>query len=213
MKKLIMFLAGLMLLGITCGMLFMSSAIYDAGRRHTIDTFFFQTNNLSTMRLGTPAPAADFGDDLMRDMLVRQYVHEYFYAVPDAENIAQRINGQSVLRSMSGAAVFAQWQDTEAQTIKSLVEDRGMRTVRVIGKITRPAESDYWIVNYELKTWPRPNDFFVAPKITHGTLYLNIVPETGLIETRDSIEIGKYLESGRPPAAIFKFRVQNLERQ
>lgn len=213
MKKLIMFFSGLMLLVITGATLCVTAAIFDAGQKYTIDTFFFQTNNLSHMRLGVPARPVDLGDAKIRDMLINKFVHEYFYVIPDMTNVQNRISGASALNSMASPAVFNKWKKDQAPKIQELAEAHALRRVRVIGPATKPADSDYWQVAYELETWAHPNDMFESPKITDGIMRMNIVPETGLIKLRESKNIGKYLESGNDPAAIFKFRVLDLEYQ
>lgn len=215
MKKLIEFLLGLILLGLMCVSLMLVSAIYDAGSKHTIDTMFFQTNNLSSMRLGVPAKVSDIGDAGMRRMLIKKFVNEYFYALPDAENIAVRIQGRTALAQLSSAEVFSEWKNGEAEVIQELAENKSLRTVEVKNPntITKPDGSDYWVVEYELKTWDKPNDMNQVPKITSGLMYLDIIPESGLIEIRESVNVSKYLEAGLDAAALFKFMVVNMELQ
>ena len=119
MKKLIMFLAGLMLLVLTFGALYLGGAIYDAGEKRSIDTFFFQPNNLSADRPGELLTAAEMGESRILNMLVDRYVTEYFYVIPDRENIARRTRSDSVLARLSGADVFRTWQNTVANEIQT----------------------------------------------------------------------------------------------
>ena len=60
---------------------------------------------------------------------------------------------------MSSSTVFDEWAANEASVIQKLAENKSMRTVRVIDDIFQPNGSKYWVVNYELKTWEKPNDF------------------------------------------------------
>ena len=215
MKKLIMFISGLILIVLTIGMLFLASAIYDSAKKSSVDTYFFQMDNLSKMRPGAPETPSEIGETTMREMLIRKYVNEYFYVIPDVENIAQRTRGTSTLARMSTPAVFRKWSNTMAEEIQTMAQNREMRIVDIDGEIYKPADSDYWVVPYVLYTWKSSNDMSVAPGVKRGTLLLNVFYATG---TRDTIDIGNYLkhgynrfESGYDPAAIFRFGVIDLE--
>ena len=116
-----MFLAGLMLLVLTFGALYLGGAIYDAGEKRSIDTFFFQPNNLSADRPGELLTAAEMGESRILNMLVDRYVTEYFYVIPDRENIARRTRSDSVLARLSGGDVFRTWQNTVANDVTALM--------------------------------------------------------------------------------------------
>ena len=60
MKKLIMFLSGLMLMVLMCGALVLAGFIYDTGSKTTIDTYFFQPDDNAIRRPGVPV------DDLIQ---------------------------------------------------------------------------------------------------------------------------------------------------
>lgn len=220
MKKLIMFFGGLVLIALTIAMLFLTSAIYDSVAKTSIDTYFFQTNLQSTMRPGTPETQAEVGETAMREMLIKKYVNEYFYAIPDIENIANRTTAKSVLARMSGRNVFNTWRDTVAEDIQVLAEQRKMRTVDIDGEIFKPNGSDYWVVPYVLYTWESANDIDAQPTITRGILLMDVLYEPGVRKTLggNTFDVGKYLkdsynrfEFGHEPAIIFKFNVVNLE--
>ena len=220
MKRLITFLAGIVLIALTIAMLFLMSAIYDSANKNRIETFFFQTNSLSEMRPGMPETPTQIGETTMREMLIKKYVNEYFYAIPDIENIAKRTSRASTLARMSVSSVFNNWVDTEADKIQTLAENKMMRTVEIDGEIYKPTRSDFWVVPYILYTWDTANDMDAAPIITHGTLLMDITFDMGVRETvgGDTFDVGNYLnhsynrfESGYDPAVIFKFRVNNLE--
>lgn len=210
MKKLIMFFSGLCVLILTFGMLYVSGAIFDAGKNLTVQPYFFQPNYLSEHRAGTPQTPQDMGDTKFMELLVKKYITEYFYAIPDVENIARRTTDNSILAQLSYPAAFKYWSDTEAQVIQKLAEEKALRTVKIIDEIYKPTGSDYWIINYELKTWNKPNDFSIIPENSRGTLYLKILYEPGMIETTDSKQVYDYLEKGGDPASIFKFRVTEV---
>ena len=215
MKKLIMFLGGLVLIVLTLGMLFLTSAIYDSVKNTSVDTYFFQTNLQSSMRTGAPETPAQIGETTMREMLIKKYVNEYFYAIPDVENIANRMTTKSTLSRMSDRAVFNTWLNTTADEIQTLADDKKMRMVDIDGEIFKPSGSDYWVVPYVLYTWNTPNDMTETPTITRGTLLLDVFYVPG---TQATIDIGNYLkhgynrfESGYEPANIFRFGIMHLE--
>jgi len=217
-RKIIMFFFGLVLLALTVAMLFMASAVYDTGVRETISPYFFQTNELSVMRPGAPVRESEMGETAMREMLIKKYVTEYFYAIPDPNNVEQRTGSYSVMVRMSAPKVLEQWKKGEAIGIQSMSENHMMRTVAIDGEIYKPSDSDYWVVPYVLNTWTKSNDMSVEPQITHGTLLMNVLYEPGIRET--TLDIGKYLKNSYnkfgaeyDPAIIFRFQVLDLERQ
>ncbi len=219
MRRIITFFAGILLLILTMAMLFLASAIYDTGAMENIETYFFQTNELSVMRPGNPVRLSDMNETTMREMLIKKYVTEYFYAVPDPNNIENRCTSRSTLARMSTPAVFDAWIRGEAAGIKSMAENNMMRTVDINGEIYM--DGDYWIVPYVLKTWTVPNDMSAMPQITRGILQMNVLFEPGLRDTLGgaALDIGKYLKCGYnrfetecDPAVIFRFLVTDLER-
>lgn len=211
MKKLIMFLSGLALLVLTFGLLYLTGAIYDAGEKRTVDTYFFQPNNLSSQRPGEIQTPDEMGDSRILTMLVDRYVTEYFYAIPDRENIARRTRTGDTLARMSSDAVFNAWRNTTALDIQHLADEKALRTAAVIGDIVRPSGSDYWQVDYELRTWRTPNDLTVAPDVTRGTMFMKIRYESGLRNSILEYGIHKFLDNGGDPATLFKFQVTAIE--
>ena len=215
MKKLITFLGGLVLIALIIAMLFLTSAIYDSAKTSSISTYFFQRNLRSVERTGAPETPSQIGETAMREMLIKKYVNEYFYAIPDVEDIAKRTMRSSTLASMSTTEVFKNWAATTAEEIQKLAEEKKMRMVEIDGEIFKPADSDYWVVPYALYTWDTPNDMNAVPTITHGTLLMDVFYAPG---TRETIDVGHFLkhsynrfESGYDPAIIFRFGVMNVE--
>ena len=211
MKKLIVFLSSVVLLGLVGGAIYVTGAIFDAGRTQQIVPYFFQPNNMSDQRPGTPLTAAEIGDSGFLNMLVRRYVAEYFYAVPDPENIANRMRPASVLYRMSAPAVFDEWTQTQAPVIQKLADDRSMRIAHVIDDVYRPQDGQYWVVNYELVTWTTPNDFSVVPTVSRGTMYMKIEYAPTMRQMVDIDELHDYLERGGDPAAVFQFTVTEIQ--
>ena len=210
MKKLVAFLAGLLLLGMTGMGIYFAGGIFDAGRNNNVFPFFFQPNSLSTQRPGVPQTPEYMGDAQFMDLLVRKFITEYFYAAPDVENIAQRTKPGSILYRISSAPVFDEWIANEAKNILELAQNKAMRTAHVIDSIFKPNGSQYWVVNYELKTWEKPNDFNVTPTITRGTMYMDIHYEMGMRTDVDIETLHEYLEDGGDPAAIFNFSIVQI---
>lgn len=210
MKKLIMFLSGFVLMVLMFLALCAAGAIYDAGRDLVVEPYFFQTNNLSSMRAGVPASPDDLGAGRVRDMLIKKYIMEYFYVVPDVENIAQRMLKSGTIALMSSPAAFDNWRQTQAEIIQSMAENKALRIVFVDDEMYKPDGSDYWIVSYKLLTWDTPNDFSVPPFVTTGRIFLQIRYEPGLRPDSDQMTVAQYLEEGGDPAAVFKFRVDDV---
>ena len=76
------------------------------------------------MRPGAPVRESEIGETAMREMLIKKYVTEYFYAVPDPDNIELRMGASSTLSRMSAPDVFNDWKRGEAVGIKSMAENR-----------------------------------------------------------------------------------------
>lgn len=208
MRKLIAFLSGLLLLLIMFAALCLSGAIYDAGQKTAIDTYFFQPNEYYADRVDVPSTPADIGSDAMRDMLIAKFITEYFYVIPDVNNIAQRTNLKtSVIKIMARDNVFQEWVTKVVPTLQQMAEEKKLRTVSVTNIYAAPDQANYWIVEYELVTWEKPNDFSVLPIVTNGQLYIQLIYEDGLREMLRKKPVEVALESGIDPAAVFKIRI------
>lgn len=212
MRKIISFFIGLFILALMLGAIWGAAAIYDTARRINIQTYFFQPNNQSGERVGIPATPADLGRDKMRRRLVEKYLSEYFYVIPDAANVEMRMGGNSPLAYMSTSDVFAQWKEEEGAYIQELAARGAFRTVRVVGDIEKPADSDFWTVKYEMKTWYKPNDMAEEPVVTRDVLYMGLLDED-ILDFREGLDVAQYLEKGYDPAAIFRFGVTAIGRQ
>ena len=212
MRKIIMFLTGLMILLLMFAGLYFAAAVYDAGDKFSVEPFVFQPNNLSTARIGVPVSVEQLPDQVVLESLIKKFVMEYFYVTPDVENIAHRTRRDGILALMSTPAVFNEWVDGAARDIERLAEQNALRRVLVANEILRPAGSEYWTVVYELQTWPIPNDMTQTPEITRGVIYLRIAFVNQLRDQMHGkpFNIREYLANGGDPAAIFKFRVEEV---
>lgn len=212
MRRLIIFLVGLLLLLLTFVTLYFSGALFDAADKRQIEPFVAQPNNLSEERIGRPITIEQATDTFVRERLIRKFVYEYFYVNPDVENIARRTRGDSVLATLSSKDVFNQWRAGTAEEIENLASKKYMRTVNIAREIILPKDSNYWVVNYDLYTWDAPNDMGLLPMVTSGTMYLKIEFIKGIRGQSGSSEfnVKQHLENGGDPAAIFMFRVDEV---
>ncbi len=211
MRKLIAFLSGLLLLLTMFAALCLSSVIYDTGQKTTIDAYFFQPNEYYADRVDTPKTPVSIGSDAMRNMLIDRFITEYFYVIPDVNNIAQRTHSKtSVLKVMARSNVFQEWVKKVVPTLQKMAEEKKLRTVSVTDVYAAPDQENYWIVEYEFVTWEKPNDFSVPPTITHGQLYIKLLYEDGLRRPIKKESTEKTLESGLDPSVVFKIRIDAI---
>lgn len=213
MKKLITFLSGLLLLLIMFAALFLSGAIYDTGEKTTIEPHFFQPNEYFMQRPGAPVTPFDLGADRMRNMLIERFVTEYFYVIPDINDLITRSTTSSLLYRLSTDTVFNNWKTNVLPTLQQMAEDKKLRTVHIKNITKAPEQTDYWIVEYDLITWEKSNDLSIIPNVTTGQLYLRILYEEGLREYEDARHkktILSVLESGADPAVAFKIIITGV---
>ncbi len=206
-----MFFFGILLLGLTVAALYLAGTLFDIAERRKIDAFIMQPNDLSIDRIGTPIPLEQRSDAFIRNSLIRKFVYEYFYVNPDAENIAARTRRNSILAALSAPDVFDKWTDSVAVEIAEMARNKQMRTL-YIGDIVLPPGGDYWYVSYDLMTWEAPNDMDTEPIVTSGVILLKITFVKDIRDTQGGakFDVNKYLDNGGDPAAIFKFRVEEV---
>jgi hypothetical protein len=204
-------LSGVFLLSVMFASLYLSAAIYDVSKKTTIDSFFFQPNEFYADRLGTPETPLGLGKDVMRNMLIERFITEYFYVIPDIDNVKQRSDRKtSLMFKMSSSTVFSDWKKHIVPTLQKMAEEKKLRTASLTGITKAPNQANYWIVDYDLKTWDKPNDFSVQPVVTHGQLYLKVAFTQGLrtkLELKKGETIESILESGVDPAAVFRIGI------
>ena len=208
MRKVLLFLAGLLLIVLVFCALGLSAAIYDTGAKTVIEPYFFQPDNNYTRRPGVPATPNDFGDASMREKLIAKYITEYFYVTPDMDAVSKRMTATTSFRRMSTGAVFQKWLDTVAPQIEEMAKARMLRTVSVVD--IAPASDKYVRVEYELRTWRTPNDFSALPEITNDVLFLDVAYKSGMRDMVGNMTTDEYLESGGDPAAVFYFGIRDV---
>lgn len=210
MNKVFLSLSGLLLLLLMFAALFFAGAIFDVGQKTTVETYFFQPEENYTKRPGAPLSPQEYGMQNVRDILIQRYLTEYFYVIPNTENVTQRIEGRNALPKLCAVAVFEKWQKNVAPEIQSMAEKNMLRTVSLLGVMQAPKSPNYLHVEYELKTWEKPNDFTITPKTERGVVYMNIE-----FSAKTPTEIGgkspeKFLENGGDPVAMFHFGVLDI---
>ena len=225
MKRVTVFLLGIILIALTTMSIFLAGTIFDTGKKVDVETYFFQPGNTDLQRPGKPISPDAIGANEMRDLLIKNYITEYFYVLPDVQDAKERLDGKYSLPRTSNVAVFEKWRENTGAEILKLAENNVLRTVNVLAISQEMADSTYWRIDYELKTWKKPNDFSVPPEITTHVIYLNIAYKPGLRDEFDKIVIvdknGKkkylekmsvndYLEGMNAPISVFKFRVDDV---
>lgn len=211
MKKLFGYIIGLATILAVFAMIYMVGAIYDTGGRATIEPYFFRTGLSAANQTGMPRSISEVGERKIRDWLIQKFVTEYFYVIPDVENVAQRTGGGSVIWYMSAPNVMREWEREHVPKIQELAESGARRTVRVFNEIFKPENSDYWHVDYELKTWYKPNDMSETPTTTRGTMHIKLQDTDKMGRLYDDMDaVQSALMKGVDPAVVFVFRVSDV---
>ena len=199
MNKALNFLIGLLLLALMLGWVVVSGAIYNIGNRLHQTPHFFSVNALALQRVDEPKTLTELGDLTIRDMLIKKYVTEYFYVIPDTQNVEQRIKRHKT------QPAWQEWMEKQSDEIMKLAKDGAMRTVYVTD--IKNGDAGYLIVDYELKTWFTANDMSEVPTTTRGWLYMAIEYVPGVDESFENLNI---LEGKRDAAYAFKFYVRDI---
>ncbi|MBP3397560.1 MAG: hypothetical protein J6K82_01380 [Alphaproteobacteria bacterium] len=212
MKKLITFFSVIVLIALMFCALFLAGAIYDTNEKLTVVTYFFQTDDNFIQRQDTPVAPTSVSETKMRNDLIAKYITEYFHVTPDVANVENRMIAQS-LGAMSTREVQQKWTTEVMPEIKAMAEQKMLRLASLVDVTKASDDSNYLRVEYELKTWEKPNDFSVAPVLTRGVMYMHIMFEPYLREQVRGKTIEEYLESGGDPAAVFRFGVYTIADQ
>ena len=147
----------------------------------------------------------------LQNWLIKKFVTEYFYVTPNETNIENRQKKLSPLYYLATPAVFKEWQDVIAPMLTEMAT-KGMRqTVHVFDEMPQMVDSNYLQVDYELKTWYKPNDMAEVPKVTRGTMYISIQYSNAEIKLKTPATlVHKKLLEGIDPAVVFVFRVDSV---
>ena len=211
MRKLFGFLIGLVIMFGVFASLYLSAAIYDTADQVVIEPSFFRAGLLSTEQVGQIKTLSDVKAKKLRDWLVQKFVYEYLYIEPDENNIVVRTATNSMyspLSYMSTKSVFEKWKYGEAVSIRDAATKGVRRTVSVFDEIVKHEDSDYLQVDYETKTWYKPNDMTEVPTVDRGTMYLKVEYKGTVKEPIESVQ--NALLDGIDPAVVFEFYVTDV---
>lgn len=210
MKKFVGYLVGLFILFGVFAMVFVVATINDAADKVAVEAFFMR-DGIQEVTPELPRKMSDLSNKRIRDWLIQKFVVEYFYVIPDEDNVAKRAK-DGPMANLATPEVFQKWSAVQAPEIQKLAKQNVMRTVTVFDEIFKLPESNYWRVDYELKTWYKPNDMGDAPVIERGTMYVGLKYDDAPIRLGASIDIvGRALKGGIDPSGIFSFRVDHVE--
>lgn len=213
MKRFFRYFLGFLTLVTTFVMLYVVSAIYNASTHVTTEPYFFRRSYLAKYQTNTPKPLSEIGERKLLDWLLQKYVVEFFYVIPGKDNIENRTVGnqyKSPIYAMSSSAVFGYWLKNVAPKLQDMAEHGVLQQVNVFDEIYKSPNSDYWQVEYELKTWYKPNDMSENPTITRGTMYIRVNGYTGQIYDQLD-EVRQALNNGIDPSLVFPFVVDGIQ--
>lgn len=213
MKRFFRYFLGFLTLVTTFVMLYVASAIYNASTHVTTEPYFFRRSYLAKYQTNTPKPLSEIGERKLLDWLLQKYVVEFFYVIPSKDNIENRTVGnqyKSPIYAMSSSAVFGYWLKNVAPKLQDMAEHGVLQQVNVFDEIYKSPNSDYWQVEYELKTWYKPNDMSENPTITRGTMYIRVNGYTGQIYDQLD-EVRQALNNGIDSSLVFPFVVDGIQ--
>lgn len=219
MNKLKNVLVGSVLLIIVFTMVLVTALLYRANERMSVKTYIFQMNNLANERVGEIQDINDISVNDLRNRLIKKYVSEYFKVIPGETDVTNR----PILQKL-GPVAFKQWEKDEAKTIADMSAKKMFRMIRVqddgiatITKMKNPnyktndlAESVYYAVRYYMYTWEKPNSMEIQPTYDQGTIYIQAKFKPGI---KPNVNVRKYLEEGKDPAALIMFEVLNVRNK
>jgi len=217
MRKIRSFFIGILLIAIMFAMVIGVALLYRANDQLSIKSYFFQIDNYSANRVGALQNLNDMSAIELRNKLIKKYVSEYFTVIPGETNVGNR----SVLKNLSDANAYNQWQSSEAQRISKMSAEKMFRRVYVsdadIAAVDLPEGYDYYSVttaeyilysvHYTTQTWAESNAMWVEPTYETGNIYIEARFKPGI---KENIDIKKYLESGENPSGLFMFEVTNV---
>ena len=213
MKRFFRYFLGFLTLVTTFVMLYVASAVYNASTHVTTEPYFFRRSYLAKYQTNIPKPLSEIGERKLLDWLLQKYVVEFFYVIPSKDNIENRtVDNQykSPIYAMSSSAVFGYWLKNVAPKLQDMAEHGVLQQVNVFDEIYKSPNSDYWQVEYELKTWYKPNDMSENPTITRGTMYIRVNGYTGQIYDQLD-EVRQALNNGIDPSLVFPFVVDGIQ--
>jgi hypothetical protein len=145
-------------------------------------------------------------------MLIKKFVYEYFYVIPDSADVARRRRNDSFMARICAGKVFRDWEEKVVPELEKMSHAKVLRNVRVHDNIQE--RDDYFYVEYDLQEWDKSNGIDEMPTVhSNQVMFLKLEFIPGIREHTPSglkFDIKKYLKSGGDPAAIFKFMVMKV---
>jgi len=223
LKKLVSLLSMLILVVITGVIVYLGATLFDVSRRVTVNPYFMQPADFSTERTGRPVNIATLNEDFKRTRLIAKFAMEYFYVIPDANNIALRTANGGPLRFLSSAEVFNEWKTNVAPVLSKMAESGMLQRVIVHQRDGAPdivKSGDYYVVTYDLVTYSRSNTLAAAPTVSRNNqLRLRILDDLAAKKARDfwpgtatPFDVEDFLEAGGDPSGIFRFQVTEVRQ-
>ena len=209
MNKLKSFFMGILLFAITFATLFLTVLIYRANNQLSVQTYIFQMDNNQFQRPGPLQNMNTMRPEALRNKLIQKYIAEYFKVIPVEDNTNQETN----IAKLSNSEVYSKWLKGEAETIKTMAQQKMFRNVWVDPiNIKQTDEPDLFEVHYATRTWQESNNMTAPVFDDFGTVLLQITFEPGLKQSVDIKSIRELLKNGSNPAILFKFRVENIQK-
>ncbi len=210
MKRIFGYLIGLLTLFGVFAMIFIAAMYHDVSNKTIVEPHFLRTG-VDADRPALPQTASEIGNRRLRDWLIQKFVVDFFYVNPDVDNIDRRTtpSTMSPVYVMAAPGVYKQWQRDVAPGLREMAAAGVRQTVTVFDEIYKPDNSNFFRVDYELKTWTKPNDMGAEPIITRGTMYLAI-NENIIGQVRSPESLRKIIEKGWDPSLAFSFLVEKI---
>ncbi|MCL2749239.1 MAG: hypothetical protein FWE50_04175 [Alphaproteobacteria bacterium] len=211
MRALFSLIFGILMLLLAAGIAVMGGKMFDVSRNFEVNAVIFQPADLSRDRIEKPIALDTLSEETVRERLIKKFVHEYFYIMPDADDIKRRRRSDSVLARMSDPAsgVFKEWNEKVAPDLEKMAGMQVLRRV-VVREVTTPP-GEYIKVVYDLHTWDMANDITRPPQVSKDkVMFIRLDFEKGLRQHQTNgakFNIRRYLENGGDPATIFRFKV------
>ncbi|MDR2685296.1 MAG: hypothetical protein LBB23_00800 [Rickettsiales bacterium] len=196
MKKFINALVMMMILALGLAAGTLSAFIFSSAKKAGVEPIVFQTSDYAAARAELIA-ADDVSEKRMIDLLIRRWIYDAYYAVPDlgdAKIRATKDPRHSFVYSASVPEVFEIWSDEVLPEIEEIASRHGKRDVFVV---SIEPEEEYYKVSIRLRTWTDADKRVDDDQVK----YLKVAYEPGLKE-----DFARILEAG-DAAKAFKFKV------
>jgi hypothetical protein len=194
---------------ITAAAVMVCIRIHDYASESGINAAMIQNADSERGRAAPPIALENISDSYVLNRLIAQFAGLYLGVVPSADDLAERASARGALRLMSSPAAMAKWRAEILPDLESMANDKKMVAISVNPGDIRQM-GDYFVVPFVQTVWAAPNDMAPPARIGGRELYLKLRFEKELRDAASGggFDAGKFLDSGRPPAAIFKFMVE-----